>query len=121
MGFFDTKTRKKRQTYKVVCEKLKDAKIIVDYNVHRIDASYSDNKSLLFTEIQIIRTIEPALVTSIGNETYGKSSELYLHTKHPGALFQAMKVAGIDMSKATVQAGRIILPVSFFKGYHWWE
>lgn len=118
MGFIRAS---KKQTYKVVCEKLKDAKVIVGYYVRRIDASYGENRSMLFTEIQIIRTIDPALVTAISNETYGKSSELYLLTKHPGALFQAMKVAGIDMSKATVQANRITLPVSFFKGYHWWE
>lgn len=118
MGFIRAS---KKQTYKVVCEKLTDAKIIVGYNIRRIDASESGTKSTLFTEIVVIPTTENTLLTSIGNETYGKKSELYLHTKYPNALFQSMKVAGIDMSKATVQANRIILPVSFFKGYHWWE
>lgn len=124
------KTKQKLQTYREVCEKLVDARIIAGFRVRRVDASMSGNGSLMFTEIQIIKvftetqivkTTENCLLDGIHNETYGRQSMLYLSTKFPNALWAAMACAGIDMRTASQQERRIIMRVKFFKGYHWWE
>jgi len=112
---------KRRQSYNIVCEKLKTANIIADFDIKRVDASFDSDGSRMYTDIVITEAKVNPLVHFIENETYGKSSELYIHTTHPNTLWQAMLAAGIDLRKATKQEKRIILPVAFFKGWHWWE
>jgi len=96
-----------------------DAKIIESWIRKRVDASYDDDGSLMFTAIEIVPAKVKPLLYMITNETYGKRSELYLHTHHPKALADALRAAGVNID--TVQENRLILHVSLFKGYHWWE
>ena len=116
MGFFDTKPRKKQQTYKSVLETMKAAGIIKAYVIRRVTFD-----ALSWTSWDIEQVDLHNMVNSISAEVYGKNAELYIRTGHPNALWQSLMVAGIDLSKATKQENRIVLPVSFFKGYHWWE
>ena len=115
MGF-GVRPRKKQQTYKSVLETMKTSGIIKDYVIKRMKFD-----SLSWTSWETERVDLHNMVNSVGSEVYGKNAELYIYTGHPNALWQSLRVAGIDMSKATKQENRIILPVSFFKGYHWWE
>lgn len=109
----------KRQTFKSVCNAMTDAGLIESWISKRVDASYADDGSLLFTVVEIAPAVEKPLVYMITNETYGKRSELYLHSKYPQALASALRAAGVNVD--SVQANRLIVHVSYFKGYHWWE
>ena len=109
----------KRQTYKSVCDAMVDAGIIESWVRKQVDASFDEDRSTLFSAIAIAPALENPLVTRITNETYGKNSELYLHTKYPQALASALRAAGVNVD--SVQANRLIVHVSYFKGYHWWE
>ena len=108
----------KRQTFKSVCDALVEFDLIKSWTSKRIDASYDDDGSQVFTAIEIVRQDIP-LIDLITNETYGKRSELYLRTRKPKTLESALRVAGVQVED--VKEDRVVIHVSLFKGWHWWQ
>ena len=125
MSLFNPSVKKKANTAKSVCEAMVSAGLIKSFEFKKVDASWAEDGSLMFTSVKIVPVAESPIVEAVSTEAYGKKVEFYIHSKSPRSLVAALKVAGVDVSKAKSQiigaSGRVVLPVSFFKAFHWWE
>ena len=111
----------KKASYSKVCDTLVTLGCIKSWKRKRVDESFNDT-GLWCTYISIERTEDgPLQVRCVENEVYGKHAELYVYAaaENIPRIARAVQASGIRIGE--VQTSRFIVPVTYFKGSHYWE
>ena len=110
----------KKVSYSKVCDTLVQLGYIQSWKRARVAESFSDT-GLWCTYIKIVPRSEPLGVSGVHNEVYGKHAELYVYAdrKSLPLIAAALRDAGIKLGEPS--ASRLVIPVTYFKGSHWWE
>lgn len=110
----------KKVSYSKVCDTLVQLGYIQSWTRERVDESFNDT-GLWCTYIKIVRRSEPLGVSAIHNEVYGKHAELYVYADSKSLPLIAAALRGAGITLGDSGSSRIVIPVTYFKGSHWWE
>ncbi len=111
----------KKVSYGKVCDTLVALGCIKSWKRKRVDESFDDT-GLWCTYIEVVQAEPgPLQVQAVCNEVYGKHAELYVYalSQNIQGIAKALIAAGIRIGD--IQITRVVVPVTYFKGSHYWE